>query len=125
MQRVCFHLEIHLCFAYAPAMGTNRRAEEREFHRRAARNFGVILTWQERDAGRWFVDFLDPDTRQAVTRQRVYGSAAIIAGLVARSQTDLGHGPRRAFFDYQLAEGQGEVQIELSPAQYERLCASA
>lgn len=106
-------------------MGGNRRAEEREERLRAKLGtlHRIVIKWH-RDDGSYFVDFLEPRSRLPLTRQRVYPSSDIIAGLVGRSAIALGHGPRRITFYKGLEAGFGEIEVEITGEQYAKLRAS-
>jgi hypothetical protein len=103
-------------------LGTYKRAEERERARRAnARSiYAVVLTWTS-DGPNLLLNFLDPKTRLPLTRQRVVQDPKAVVGLVQRSLTDIGHGPKEFLFRKALEAGRGELEIEISGAQFARL----
>jgi hypothetical protein len=99
-----------------------KRAEERErlLRSRLYRTHTVVLTWK-RVGSALLVDFLDPRSRLPLTRQRIYRDPATIMGLVDRSATPVGSGPRATLFHKALEIGRGEIELEVSREQYERL----
>ena len=120
-----FHRVFAFASLYNPAMGQMKRAEERERQRREQMGqlFRVVISWRV-DGPKWLVDFTDPRTGRTLTRQRTYKSAEPIRGLVARSMTTLVEGPRKITFGQNLAKGFGEIEVDVSAGQFERLTSS-
>lgn len=103
-------------------MGHNRRAEERERIDRlkAGRTHSVVITWNLH-LGDWLVNFLEPKSRLPLSRQRVYGTAEPIRGMVDRSITKARGGPRHIIFTTGLQAGKGEIEVEISATQFHKL----
>ncbi len=102
-----------------------KRAEAREAARRAAMGelHRIIITWR-RDGPSWLVNFLHARSRLPLTRQRIYRSQEMIRGLVARSMTALTEGPRKTLFQKDLEKGFGEIEVEITGVQLNRLMSS-
>ena len=83
----------------------------------------IVIKWK-RDETVLLVNFLDPRSRLPISYQRVWHDTQHIVGLVERSLTDLGHGPKLYLFRKALADGHGEIEIEVTDEQYKRLKAS-
>jgi hypothetical protein len=72
------------------------------------------------DQGVWCCDFLDPDSKLPVGRQRRLQTADAIRTMVNRTHTPLG-GPRKATFDNALENGMGELVLEVTGEQFIKL----
>ena|GEM_PF-4799067 len=83
----------------------------------------IVITWK-RDGPKWLVNFIDARSRLPLTRQRVYQSPETIRGFVARSMTALAEGPRKAIFVKDLERGCGEIEVEITGVQFDRLTSS-
>jgi hypothetical protein len=67
------------------------------------------------------VNFLDPRSRLPLTRQRVLHDKSTVLGLVSRSLSDIGRGPRYTLLLKELEGGSGEIEIRVSSEQYAKL----
>jgi hypothetical protein len=92
----------------------------REAEMRASGNlYRIIITWKTEGAN-VRVNLLDERTREPLTKQRTYSSEEHVRGLVGRSMTSLG-GPRPVTFGQALDRGFGEIEVNTTRVQYERL----
>lgn len=109
-------------FAYDFAMGGGRRAMDRSDSMvdRFSGSKSVIVTWKANDHD-LLVNFLDPRSRLPITRQRVFHDKATVLGLIQRSLSDFGRGPRYILLMKDLERGNGEVEIIVSAEQYAKL----
>jgi hypothetical protein len=106
-------------------MGEMKRAEARERAIREARGEvrQIVIAWKC-DGPKWLVNFVDARSRRPLTRQRVYASAEPIRGFVARSLSGVKDGPDKSLFQHNLVKGFGEIEVEISGVQFERLTSS-
>lgn len=103
-------------------MGRMKRAEERERLLRSglASTHMVILSWRTDNHG-LRVDFLDERSRLPLCGGKVWHDKQTLVDLVNRTLTPLKPSPRTELFFQKLAEGRGEIYIELKPDHYAKL----
>jgi hypothetical protein len=70
------------------------------------------------------VNFLDGQTREPLTRCRVYDTVEPVRGFVIRSMTDLPEGPRKIMLTQNLLKGFGEIEVDITGVQFDRLTSS-
>lgn len=115
-------LETSKASVYSSLMGHMKRAEERErlLRTKLRSTYSIVITWRT-DCDHLLVNFLDPRTRLPLTHQRVFHSPETISELVEKSLTPMRSGPRAILFSQALKAGKGEIDIEISGEQYEKL----
>jgi hypothetical protein len=103
-------------------MEINRQAMARseKMEEKLSGSKNVVLTWKTNYQD-LLVNFLDPRSRLPLTRQRVLHDKSTVLGLVARSLSDIGRGPRYTLLLKDLEGGSGEIEVRVSAEQYAKL----